>query len=365
MNLKNTDIKSLLKLDKKLVCFGAGKMLNMCCERLEALGFAKRIYRILDNNKSHFEWNSINFSVCTLESFLKEETDLNDVVFLITCMAYPEMFEQLQSVHQLQNVDCYIYQFVQNMPPPPYEFPKHEFGSAQKIPKKIHYIWFGGSEIPEKNREWMESWKKYCPDYEIIRWDENNYDVTKHPYMRDAYKEKKYAFATDYARLDIIYEHGGIYLDTDVEVLANLDKLLFDEAYIGFSSAELVSNGLGFGAVKGFGILKEMLSLYDHLSFYSQDGTLDLTAHMFVQMKVFERHGLISNNSLQIIEGMRIYPTDVFAPLDDLCNPIAFSKNTLTIHHYIRSWDKDGIDTRNDTLLRNRDFWNKYCRSWE
>jgi len=366
MNLKKTDMKSLLNLDKKIVCFGAGKILNMCCELIEAFGFTKRIYRILDNNKSHFEYRNINFSVCTLENFLKEETDLNDFVFLITCMAYPEVFEQLQSVHQLQNIDCYIYPFVRHIPPP-YEFPKHEFGSVQKIPKKIHYIWFGGSEIPEKNREWMKSWKKYCPDYEIIRWDENNYDVTKHPYMRDAYKEKKYAFATDYARLDIIYEHGGIYLDTDVEVLANLDLLLYDEAFCGFSSEAYVATGLGFGAVKGFDLLKKLIIHYDGVSFYKNDGSIYLDDNGVQQTTVLDKLGLRHTNcSWQFIEGMRIYPTDVFSPMDYICNPIAYTHNTLTVHHYDASgFGKRDMSERNTMLQSSRDFWNKYCQSWE
>ena len=118
------------------------------------------------------------------------------------------------------------------------------------IPKKIHYCWFGNNPLPEKDRKCIESWKKYCPNYEIIRHDENNYDISKNKYMKQAYESKKWGFVPDYARLDIIYNEGGIYLDTDVELTKNLDELLKYDAYMGFEDDIHVSPGLGFGAIK-------------------------------------------------------------------------------------------------------------------
>jgi len=335
MILKNTDIKTLLNSGKKLVCFGAGKMLKNCCGRFAAIEFANRIHRVLDDNAVRFEWEDLSFPVYTLENFLEEKADLHSVALLITCISYPEVFERLQRSSQLRDTDCYIYPFVRHMPPP-YEFPEPASGGVQKIPKKIHYIWFGSEKIPEKNRAWMESWEKHCPDYEIIQWDDRNYDVTKHPYMHDAYKAKKYALASDYARLDIVYEHGGICFDTDVEVLDNLDGLLYDEAFFGFCGFDSISNGWGFGAIKSFNVLEEMRALFD----------ADMTEHKSAQMNVFEKHGLVRNNSLQMIDGMRIYPTDVFAPINYVCSPVAFTENTLTVHHYDSSWDEDHIETR-------------------
>ena len=128
------------------------------------------------------------------------------------------------------------------------------------IPKIIHYCWFGGNEIPEHDKKCIESWKKYCPDYKIIRWDESNYDYKKNSYMREAYEAKKWGFVPDYARLDIVYEHGGIYLDTDVELVKNIDELLEHKAYMGFEvGGEFVSPGLGFGAEKNFPLFKKMM----------------------------------------------------------------------------------------------------------
>ena len=118
------------------------------------------------------------------------------------------------------------------------------------IPKVIHYCWFGGNPIPEKDRRYIEGWKEKCPDYEIIEWNERNYDVSKNKYMAQAYEEKKWGFVSDYARLDLVYQYGGIYFDTDVELLKPLDNLLELEMFCGFESTKYVNFGIGFGAEK-------------------------------------------------------------------------------------------------------------------
>ncbi len=131
------------------------------------------------------------------------------------------------------------------------------------IPHKIHYFWFGSGEKSKEVIKCIDSWKKNCPDFEIIEWNETNYDIHKHPFMEKAYEEKKWAFVSDYARLDILYNIGGIYLDTDVEVIKDLAPLCSNEAYMGFESPELVNDGHGFGCSPGMEIFKEMLDVYD------------------------------------------------------------------------------------------------------
>jgi len=133
------------------------------------------------------------------------------------------------------------------------------------IPKIIHYCWFGNNELTQSALDCINSWKKYCPDYTIIRWDETNFDVNKYVFTKEAYEMKKWAFVSDVARLDIIYNNGGIYLDTDVELIRNIDSLLKDELFIGFENKEYVANGLGFGAVKGNEIIKFCLKDTDAL----------------------------------------------------------------------------------------------------
>ena len=144
-----------------------------------------------------------------------------------------------------------------------------------KIPKIIHYCWFGGAPIPEKDKACIESWRKFCPDYEIIEWNESNYDITKNRYMKEAYDVKKWGFVPDYARLDIIYTQGGIYLDTDVEIIRNMDPLLEDEAFMGFEDGKFVALGLGFGAAKGNPHIKAMRDVYEGVSFIKPDGSFN------------------------------------------------------------------------------------------
>ena len=140
------------------------------------------------------------------------------------------------------------------------------------IPKVIHYCWFGKKELPTQYKEYMKSWKKYCPDFHIVQWNEDNFDINSNQYCRQAYDSKQWAFVSDFARLKIIYENGGIYLDTDVELVKTIDDLLTNKAFIGFQNAYEVNTGLGFGAEQHNEAVKEMLSLYEHRKFISING---------------------------------------------------------------------------------------------
>ena len=208
--------------------------------------------------------------------------------------------------------------------------------TLNKIPKKIHYCWFGGNPLPELAIKCIESWKKYCPDYEIIEWNESNYDVTKNLYMKQAYEEKKWGFVPDYARLDIIYNHGGIYLDTDVEILRPLDKLLENSAFVGCENDRWVALGLGFGAEKGNPIIYEMLKQYDILSFFDDSGELNLTpAPVYQTALLKEQYGFKETKEIQkISDFMNIYPVEYFGSKDAYSGKINITNNTYSIHHY-------------------------------
>ena len=198
------------------------------------------------------------------------------------------------------------------------------------IPKIIHYCWFGGKELPPLAKKCIASWRKFLPDYEIKEWNENNYDIKKHPFMVKAYEEKKWAFVSDYARLDVLYEYGGIYLDTDVEIIKNIDDLLENHAYIGFEREDLLGDGQGFGGEKGFPIFKEMMDVYDGLEEYIESPKL--------RTKVCLEHGLKLDGSRQTIDGMEIYPVDFFCPKNFKTGIVQITPNTKSIHHFEASW---------------------------
>ena len=206
------------------------------------------------------------------------------------------------------------------------------------IPKVIHYCWFGQGPLPESVLRCMESWRTYCPDYKIIQWNEDNFDVNLIPYTKEAYSLKKWAFVSDYARLSIIYEHGGIYLDTDVELIRSLDPLLEYDAYMGFQDKELVASGLGFGSVAHHPVLRALMDDYDGLSFQKQDGTLDLTPCPDRNTRRLLALGLIPNGRMQSIQGMQILPADYLSPKDYRTGKLQRTSHTYSIHHYDASW---------------------------
>jgi mannosyltransferase OCH1-like enzyme len=159
------------------------------------------------------------------------------------------------------------------------------------IPKIIHYCWFGRNPLPDDYRRYMDSWKTQCPDYEIVEWNEDNFDVTQNTYCREAYEAKKWAFVSDYARLAILCEYGGIYTDADVECLKPLDDFLELEAFSGFNSPTLISSGV-MACQANFLLYREFLEYYDERHFIKKDGTYDTTPNTIIMTHIANKHGL-------------------------------------------------------------------------
>ena len=210
------------------------------------------------------------------------------------------------------------------------------------IPKVIHYCWFGGNPLPETAQKCIASWKKYCPDYEIKEWNETNIDISSVDYMKEAYEEKAWGFVSDVARLQIIYEHGGIYMDTDVEIVKSLDVLLNNSAFFGMEDSSrnipYVASGLGFGAEKGNDLIGKILSDYQNRSFRKDNGILDKTPSPVIQTSLLKGKGFQQKNVLQIIDNAYIYPTEYFSPLSLKTGKLHMTENTYSIHHYSGSW---------------------------
>lgn len=203
------------------------------------------------------------------------------------------------------------------------------------IPRKIHYCWFGNGEKTELVQKCIASWRKYCPDCEIIEWNESNYDVTKNEYMHQAYQAKRWGFVPDYARLDIIYHHGGIYLDTDVELIRNIDDLFDGDGFMGFENivdanqtTYSVNGGQGFGAPSQHALIKKMRDVYENLQFVNEDGSLNLQPSPYYNTSVLVENGMKTNNTLQVIEGITIYPAEYFCPINWKNKKCEITQNT-------------------------------------
>ena len=207
------------------------------------------------------------------------------------------------------------------------------------IPKIIHYCWFGGNTLPELAIKCIESWKKFCPDYEIVRWDETNFDIQCMPYVNEAYKAKKWAFVSDYARLKVVYDNGGIYLDTDVELIKPLDQLLDDECFFCSETDGYVNTGLGFGAEKGNSVIKLLLQEYSNRHFEKARGIYDLTPCPAINSAPLIRMGYkFSDSQIWRTDEVAVYPPEYFCPLDYLTNEMKITENTVSIHLFSALW---------------------------
>lgn len=206
------------------------------------------------------------------------------------------------------------------------------------IPKIIHYCWFGGKEKPELVKKCIASWKKYCSDYEIREWNEESFDIFSAPrYVQEAYQEKKWAFITDYVRLWAMYNFGGVYMDTDVEVVKSLDAFMGNSGFTGFEDDEYMVTGI-MAAEKGLPLMHQLLTYYDNRKFILDDGALDMTTNTVSITRTLMQLGFQPNGRIQEIEGFTIYPRDYFCPLDDATGKLFKTNNTATIHWFNKSW---------------------------
>lgn len=208
------------------------------------------------------------------------------------------------------------------------------------IPKKIHYCWFGRGEKPELAKKCIESWKKYCPDYEFKEWNEDNFDIHSNKYVEQAYNARKFAFVTDYVRLYALYYEGGVYMDTDVEVLKPIDEFLKHKAFSSFENNNTIPTGL-MASEKGNEWIKDLLDEYTDLNFIDEDGNMDLTTNVTrITNLTHEKYGLKLESSYQELKNgvVTLYPYDYFCPKDWSTGEIHLTENSATIHHFSGSW---------------------------
>lgn len=214
------------------------------------------------------------------------------------------------------------------------------------IPKIIHYCWFGRNPLPESAKKCIDSWRKFLPDYEIKEWNEDNFDVNIIPYTQQAYEAKKYAFVSDYARFWILYHHGGVYFDTDVEVIRPMDDIIEKGSFFGMelvdnkNNAIAVNPGLGMASEAQHPLYKRMLDGYVNLNFILENGEKNPFSMIPMLTGFLFNDGLKVDSSIQKVDEVTIYPPDFFNPRNDLLGKLNKTANTRTIHWYSKTWMK-------------------------
>lgn len=210
------------------------------------------------------------------------------------------------------------------------------------IPKIIHYCWFGRGEMPELAQKCIESWHKYMPDYEYKLWNEDNFDVNSVPYVKEAYEARKFAFVTDYVRLYALYTEGGIYMDTDVEVLKPYDGLLQLTAFTGYEGSKYMPPVTGtMASVAGGEWVKEQLDSYADAHFLKSDGTLDLTTNTKRISEIMQKNGFVQDGKYHVYKDLHVFPTDYFCP-KQTTGEFLLTDNTYCDHHFMGTWNDNG-----------------------
>lgn len=209
------------------------------------------------------------------------------------------------------------------------------------LPNTIHYCWFGGRPLPKSAQKCIASWRKHFPGWEIKEWNESNFDINAIPYTRQAAERGKWAFVSDYARFHILYDEGGVYFDTDVEVIAPMDDIVARGAFMGWEKSHVgvgVATGLGIGAPAEHPVYREILEHYSTLPFLDKDGRQMPGTVVKHVTDILTRHGLRLEDSMQTVAGVTVYPHDYFNPLDDATGRLTITENSRSIHRYAKTW---------------------------
>lgn len=343
LQYKDISMEAFIELSKthRIVIFGTGKLFRRAMPRFVECGMDLGSIRLLmDNGQAGKDVTACGrtWRVRSVKEGVREIAP-DDIILFTPYDAFAVMSEQLEA-YDLSNIACLYSLFdvwAMREQGNRVRYPTRR-SDHPMIPKVIHYFWFGTKEIPDWQKKCIESWHRYCPDYEFRLWNEENYDIHKCKYMEDAYASGRMGFVPDYARLDVLYEQGGIYLDTDVELVRPLDELLYQPAFCGAQVGGTVNLGSGFGCVPGLEVIRAMRDEYFTAEFRRADGTYDLMSSPGYQTRTLERYGFQRNNRYQVIEDMAVYPADVLCGSVDMTGCREKTQNTYALHLPSLSW---------------------------
>jgi len=350
---------------KRIVLFGAGTICRVFIPQIvREHGLLDEIAYIVDNNTSKqgtvFEIFGRKIPIVASDILLK---DKKDYCILITNGDFYSVVSQLESIIKNTPIDVFIAAYML--------YPNKKENLANEvfvddvhpqIPRIIHYCWFSGTPIPNDLQACIDSWRRECPDYEIIRWDESNVDLDKYQYTREAYRMKKWGFIPDVIRLDILYEYGGFYFDTDVRIIKNLDQLRYQEAFCGRERAGHVNFGGGSGCIKCAPVIKEILDFRKDCVFDLGNGQFNNESSGYYETVPLIEKGLVLKDINQKLDGINVYASEFFSPYNFVNGENIRSDNTFSIHYFSGSWLSDGDKQRAETRNNYYEFRNQMER---
>lgn len=326
--------------DAGIILIGAGRVAQSIVDSLE-LNFRFAVDNSLSKQGTELKGKCITVPVYDWQ-YLREHCN-NDDVLLITPVFADDLLKQIGADDTLCDKEVYLYSYIWSIQwdidrikasQVPFEITK---GSMPIIPKTIHYFWFSGDPYPDKVKRCIDSWHKYCPDFEFRKWDLDSYQ-TDNQFCNEALSKGIWAFASDYGRCDVLYKYGGIYLDTDVEVVKSLDDLLYDGGFFCFESARGVDPGSGMGAVRGHSVFEEIRKKYESIHFINEDGSENRVNILDQYTSVLIGHGLVTNGEYQIIGDIAVYPPLVFSPYSYRTGIDSRYEKTYAVHHWVSAW---------------------------
>ena len=345
---------------KEVYCWGSGKYFrNHTLPFLRASGLIENFKGCVD---------STGRGKCPVPSAGKQSTDctLNEAVLIIAVTGYKEIMSQLQAHPIFSKLEAvpsiYLEALYEDMmmlsaPKPPIDFRKNQ---SMCIPKIIHTFWFYDQAdetkaiLPERYQKCLESWKRFAPDFEIKIWNQNSYQAKNCLFYDQAIEQKYWAFASDYARADVLRRFGGVYMDLDVEMLRPIDDLLYNDAYMSFESLNRIECGSGMGAKAGNRILEEICKDYESRPFIKEDGSLDMSTCPVRFTNIIEKHGLVKNGGFQMVDDITIYPFEYLTGKSFDTGIIYSSDISYTLHHHNGSWipgrTKQAMEDRYDEI---------------
>lgn len=361
MKIYNKSIEEYISthIDSTIVVFGAGEMFRLLIAGV-LNPIKERIAYVIDNSgiSTATAWD------CEYQVFRPEkvQSEKKCSIIISSSVYMSEMYNQLESLNLSDEIECSFYPFMMLAERNNYRiediYPVEQRNSSERIPRIIHSFWFSGDKKPPEYQSCVDTWKRYCLDYEIKEWNKENYDWQKNHFVRKAVEERAWAFASDFARLDVVLEYGGVYLDMDVELVKKLDILLKNKAFFNFSDMGTVDLA-AFGAEKGDEFIRNLLKVYDGIPVPENKEDFRKCYQPLLLMEAFMIQGIRPDGRLLRKDGRVFLPRECMYPKDaTLYDTIDIGECTFAIHQINAGW-KGSEDYGMKKADRNRALYNR------